>query len=124
MGCIYRIYCRATGKSYIGQTAYSHPFERFREHKNNARNNVSGPLYDDLRMYDIHEFECICIRVAPNEQLNDLECYYAEMYDAYVWNGGYNKQECGNAVVARELDDDTRLRKKRWMFMKRHLKNS
>lgn len=124
MGCIYRIYCHATGRSYIGQTAYSHPFERFREHKNNARTGKEGPLYDDMRTYDIREFECICVRVAPNEQLNALECYYAEMYDAYEWYGGYNKQECGNAAIVADMSDDARLRKKRWVFMKRHMKNS
>ena len=66
-------------------------------------------MYDDMRMYDIHEFECICICVVPNKALNTLEGYYAEQYGAYVWDGGYNVGECGNSLVRKEMDDDRRL---------------
>ena len=122
MGCIYRIVCHATGKSYIGQTSYSHPFERFRQHQTNARNGLEGPLYDDLREYGVKEFECICICLAENSQLNDLECYYAEQYNAYVWDGGYNTGECGKSPVRKEMDDDRRKwirRRAIWRNMKR-----
>ena len=122
MGCIYRILCHATGRSYIGQTAYSHPFVRFCEHQNLAKRGGPGPLYDDMRTYDLSEFECICLRVAMNEHLNALECYYTEQYDAYVWDGGYNAGECGKARVAREMNDDRRTRAKKnaiWKNLKR-----
>jgi hypothetical protein len=118
MGCIYRIVCHATGRSYIGQTAYSHPFIRFREHQTAAKKGVPYPLYDDMRIYDLSEFECICLCVAPNTQLNALECYYAEQYDAYVWDGGYNMGECGKARLAREMSDERRDRAKRWAVKK------
>ena len=113
MGCIYRIVCHATGRSYIGQTAYSHPFERYKHHQAIARKGVPGPLYDDLRRYDIREFECICICVVENSQLNNLECYYAEQYSAYGWDGGYNVGECGGAPVKQHVTDDTRLQMRR-----------
>lgn len=113
MGCIYRIVCHATRRSYIGQTSYSQPFTRFLEHQSNARNGVEGVFYDDMRVHDIHQFECICICVVPNSMLNDLECYYAEQHDAYVWCGGYNVGECGGADVRREMSDVRR------SFMKR-----
>ncbi len=122
MGCIYRIVCHATGRNYIGQTAYSHPYIRFREHQNEAKKGTVGALYDDMRIYDLSEFECICLRVASNEHLNDLECYYAEQYDAYVWDGGYNLKECGNARVSREMNDERRARVKKnaiWKNLKR-----
>ena len=57
-----------------------------------------------------------------NEHLNALECYYAEQYDAYVWDGGYNAGECGKARVAREMNDDRRTRAKKnaiWKNLKR-----
>lgn len=108
MGCVYRIYCHATGRSYIGQTAYSHPFQRFADHQRDAKRGKEGALYDALRMYDIHEFECSCLRVVPNEQLNALECYYAEIYDAYMWSGGYNDGECGQQKVAADMNDERR----------------
>ena len=105
MGCIYRIVCWVTGRSYVGQTVYSHPFVRFGEHQRSAKNGEPGVLYDDLRMYSIHEFECICLCVCSNEALNALECYYAEQYDAY------NVNECGKAPVRKEVSDEQRM----WM---------
>ena len=113
MGCIYRIVCHATGRSYIGQTSYSHPFERYKQHQVSSRKGESGPLYEDMRNYDIREFECICICVVDNAQLNNLECYYAEQYNAYVWDGGYNTGECGNAVVRKDMTDERRLQMRR-----------
>lgn len=113
MGCIYRILCYATGKTYIGQTSFSHPFIRFQEHQKHANEGKLGSLYDDLRTYGIHEFECSCLRFAKNEDLNELECYYAEQYDAYEWMGGYNIIECGTAKVREEMSDDKRLYMKR-----------
>ena len=73
MGCIYRIVCGATGKSYIGQTAYSHPFVRYVEHQRDAQKGKEGPLYEDLRTYGVHAFVCECVCVAGNEALNELE---------------------------------------------------
>lgn len=108
MGCIYRIVCHETGRSYVGQTSYSNPFERFKQHQTNARKGVAGLLYDDMRTYDIRVFECICICVVENKSLNELECYYAEQYNAYVWDGGYNTGECGGAPVRREVSDEAR----------------
>jgi hypothetical protein len=49
--------------------------------------------------------------VCPNEQLNALECYYAEQYAAYEWEGGYNVGECGKEPVRKEMSDERRL----WM---------
>lgn len=56
--------------------------------------------------------------MCPNKHLNGLECYYAEQYNAYVWDGGYNAVECGNAPVRRELSDEQRT----WMRRKAILK--
>ena len=114
MGCIYRIICYATGKCYIGQTSYSHPFVRFREHQQAAKNGEEGPLYDDLRTYDIHEFECECVCVVPNTKLNSLECYYIEQY-----NAEYNISEGGKAIVRSEIDDTKRM----WMKRRAIFKN-
>jgi hypothetical protein len=109
MGCIYRIVCHATGRSYVGQTAYSHPFVRYRDHQREAKNGKEGPLYDDLRIYGVHAFSCECVCVVENEMLNALECYYAEQYGSYVWEGGYNVGECGGAPVRKAMSDARRL---------------
>lgn len=123
MGCIYRIVRHDTGKSYIGQTSYSHPFERYKHHQTSARGGEPGPLYDDMRQCDLRMFECICICVVPNDQLNDLECYYAEQYDAYVWFGGYNVGECGKAPVKENITDERRLMIRRRAIWKNVLKH-
>lgn len=111
MGCIYRIVCHATGRSYIGQTSYSNPFERYKQHQRTALKGKEDPLYEDMRKYGMNEFECICICVVENSLLNALECYYAEQYDAYVWDGGYNIRECGNEIIRRDVSDERR----KWM---------
>ena len=116
---MYRILCHSTGRNYVGQTSFSHPFQRFLEHQRDAQKGVEGPLYDDLRAYGIGAFECICLRVCPNAQLNSLECYYAEQFGASVWDGGYNVGECGRAPVRAEVSDDRRLWMKRRAVLKR-----
>ena len=122
MGCIYRIVCRATNRSYIGQTCYSHPFVRYREHQRSAEKGADGPLYEDMRRYGLQEFECICVCVVGNAGLNELESYYAEQYGSYVCDGGYNVGECGGERIAREMDDAIRYRIKRnaiWRNLRR-----
>lgn len=119
MGCIYRIVCHETGRTYVGQTAYSHPFYRYRQHQVSARNGEDTPLYDDMRLYAIGSFECIPICVTENENLNSLECYYAEQYNAYVWEGGYNVGECGKSLICKDVSDETRLWMKRKAILKK-----
>jgi hypothetical protein len=113
MGCIYRIVCSVTGRSYVGQTAYSHPFVRYREHQLDAAKGKEGPLYEDLRLYGVHAFWCECVCVVENEALNDLECYYAEQYGSYAWDGGYNEGACGGAPVRADVSDSRRTWMKR-----------
>ena len=119
MGCLYRIVCHATGRSYVGQTSYSHPFERFLEHQRDAQRGAPGPLYEDLRVHGVHAFECIPLCVCRNDSLNALECYYAEQYNAYVWEGGYNVGECGRSPVRAEVSDSKRLWMKRTAVRRR-----
>ena len=122
MGCIYRIVHIATGQSYVGQTSYSHPFYRFQEHQQSAKNGSVYPLHDALREHGIKAFQCECICDASNESLNDLECYYAEQYNGYIWDGGYNQGECGKAQVRREMTDERRLWIKRRAIWKNRSK--
>ena len=85
----------------------------------NAKNGRIGLLYDDMRLYDIHQFECICICVVANAQLNSLECYYAEQYNTYEWVGGYNTGECGGVVTRNDVSDVRRVWMKRMAIKKR-----
>lgn len=97
----------------MGQTSYSNPFGRFMEHQKASKKGSMFLLHVAMREHGVRSFECECIWQAPNASLNDLECYYAEQYGAYVWDGGYNQVECGKAVVCREVSDETRMWMKR-----------
>jgi hypothetical protein len=45
------------------------------------------------------KFETLC--VVPRNRLNDMECYWAEQLETYIWDnpGGYNMVWCGNIVL-------------------------
>ena len=109
MGCIYLLRCRDTSRCYVGQTAYTNPMYRIRQHVADSRKGSSFLLHVALREYGISSFDVECLQVVPNEMLNSLECYYAEQYNAYVWDGGYNMIECGTAPIAICKSDESRI---------------
>lgn len=75
-----------------------------------------------MREYGTDSFECECIWQVPNVQLNTLECYYAEQYDAYVPTG-YNQTECGREVICKEMSDEKRMWIKRRAIWKNRRRN-
>lgn len=96
MGCIYRIICMVNQKSYIGQTEDETPYNRYAKHWYNANSrNLPFPLYNAFRKYGIDEFKIELIRNCVKLHLDSLESYYAEEYQTYVWQNGYNLAPCG-----------------------------
>jgi group I intron endonuclease len=96
MGCIYRIYCKQNGKSYIGQTEDQTPCNRYAKHWYNALSrNLPYPLYCAFRKYGIDSFYIEIIRVCLRNELDNLEAYYAQEYQTYIWENGYNLAQCG-----------------------------
>jgi len=96
MGCIYKITCSENGKSYIGQTRKDSPSSRYTRHWNDAiKRNTDTPLYRAFKKYgrDAFSLETLCI--IPAESLDNMECYFAEQYESYVWENGYNAVLCG-----------------------------
>ncbi len=98
MGCIYKITNIINNKGYIGQYRKNDPTARWKRHENDAlKNNSTVPLHLAIRKYGWDNFkkEIICI-IEDNTKLDDLESYYAEQYDTYIWDGkGYNATLCG-----------------------------
>lgn len=95
MGYIYRIICKENGKSYIGRTL-NEPMKRWKQHVYKAKRNQSQTLLGyAINKYgeDAFNIETLCI--VPTESLDNMECYYAEQYESYVWQGGYNQTLCG-----------------------------
>lgn len=96
MGCIYKITCSENGKCYIGQSKKDNPVPRYTRHWNDAiKRNTDTPLYRAFRKYEKNNFNIEVLCIVPNESLNNMECYFAEQYESYVWENGYNAVLCG-----------------------------
>jgi hypothetical protein len=96
-GCIYLAHCLATRKNYIGQYCKPDPAGRWRRHVRAAINGSQIYFHRAIRKYGPSGFQIETVRVCPLAELGALEAYYAEQYDAYVWDypGGLNSAFCG-----------------------------
>ena len=97
MGCIYRILNTSNGKSYVGQSYRNDPKYRYGCHNGDAfKRNSPLALHCAMRKYGSESFIIETLVSGKNKhQLNTLECYYAEQYQSYIWENGYNMVACG-----------------------------
>lgn len=97
MGSIYRLYCKESGKSYIGQHNKEDPSKRIREHFNEAdceRNDAV--LYKAIRKYGRDSFEATCLCVCETqEELDFMEDYYITKFNSMAHENGYNMKRGG-----------------------------
>jgi group I intron endonuclease len=96
-GCIYLIINLVNGKKYIGQHNTPEHMDRFQRHLYSVRYNSKALLHNAIRKYGKENFKCERLCVCPIESLGQLEAYYAEQYETYMWDNepGYNMIECG-----------------------------
>jgi group I intron endonuclease len=95
MGYIYRIFCRENGKSYIGKTLHD-PMKRWKQHVYKAKRNEARTMLGyAINKYGEDAFNVETLCIVPIESIDNMECYYAEQYESYVWQGGYNQTLCG-----------------------------
>jgi hypothetical protein len=92
---IYRIYHRETGKSYIGQSVTS-----FRRRYSGGRwwEQTTNPLlFNAAQKYGHHAFDVEILEkdITDIAQLNKLEHFYAQRFNAYIPNG-FNLKNCGD----------------------------
>jgi len=101
-GCIYLITCLENGKTYIGQYAYENPNGRYTRHC--APNQKDTCIFHRaLWKYGKDAFRLETLGVFPRSSLNNMEAYYAEQFQSYMWDtnkaadipGGYNMMLCG-----------------------------
>ena len=71
---IYKIQNLINGKIYIGQSV--HIQARFNQHKNEAKNGNTRPLYNAIRKYGIENFSFEIIEECSKEMLNEREIYW------------------------------------------------
>lgn len=97
---IYKITNLINNKVYIGQTINYK--ERLRHHKQTAfresDKNRDKPLYRAIRKYGLEnfKFEIIDDTAKTQEELNQKEIYYIELYDCIIDTGkGYNLETGG-----------------------------
>ena len=98
MPCIYQIFCKENGKSYIGQSRFDSPISRYTRHWNEAPKCTNKtPLVYAMLKYGRDSFELRCLCICSKDALDNLEQYYAEIYESYIWDfpGGYNAVLCG-----------------------------
>jgi hypothetical protein len=111
MGYIYRISCRENGKSYIGRTLHD-PLKRWKQHIYKSKRNEAKTLLGyAINKYGVNAFNIETLCVVPNHALDNMECYYAEQYESYVWQGGYNQTMCGRGRPYNyKTKEETRMR--------------
>jgi group I intron endonuclease len=101
-GCIYLVTCLENGKTYVGQYAYENPNGRYTRHW--ASNQKDTCIFHRaLWKYGKDAFRLEILGVFPRSSLNNMEAYYAEQFQSYMWDtneeagisGGYNMMLCG-----------------------------
>ena len=99
MGCVYLWSCKENGKKYVGQHHKDDPKKRTEEHFRAAEKGKPYTLYNAIRKYGREAFTIEVLCVCTNDSLDNIECYYAEQFETYVWDspGGYNMVWCGNS---------------------------
>lgn len=93
---IYFIKNIATNQYYIGQT--SNLKKRLRDHRNNLIKNKhhNKHLQSSWNKYGEENFIFKIIKICEFEELNDLEVFYIQKFDAF--NNGFNKTLGGDFV--------------------------
>jgi len=94
-GCIYLVTCLENNKKYVGQHCKSTPTKRWNEHKRAKKNY---PFPNAIRKYGPTGFSWEVLLVCPLDKLTEMEGYYAEVFETYVWDspGGYNSIWCSD----------------------------
>lgn len=84
---IYKITNKINGHSYIGQSININ--ERWRHHRNYSVKNSQYPLYLAFAKYGLNNFDFEVIEECLDNELDDKEIYYIQLYDTYY--NGYNQ---------------------------------
>jgi group I intron endonuclease len=101
-GCIYLVTCIENNKKYVGQYTYENPTGRFKRHLSNNQKDTCV-FHRALWKYGKDAFKLETLGIFPHSSLNNMEAYYAEQFQSYIWDtneeanisGGYNMMLCG-----------------------------
>ena len=101
-GCIYLVTCFENSKTYVGQYAHENPAGRFTRHLAPKQKDTCI-FHRALWKYGKDAFNLETLGIFPRSSLNNMEAYYAEQFQSYMWDtneeanipGGYNMMLCG-----------------------------
>ena len=96
LGCIYLVTNKSNNKKYIGQHCKPDPKNRWDVHKG-SKDHL--PFHKALRKYGLSEFKWEVLIICPHDALTNMEGYYAEQFESYIWDspGGYNAAWCSES---------------------------
>jgi group I intron endonuclease len=101
-GCIYLVTNLINGKKYVGQYAYENPQGRYKRHWSSNQKDTCI-FHRALWCHGKDSFKLERLGVFPRSSLNNMEAYYADQFQTYMWDtneeagipGGYNMMLCG-----------------------------
>ena len=98
-GCIYLISHKTSKKGYVGQHNQPDPTRRWQKHIWNTNYGSKLIFHNALRKYGADAFTWEVLCVCPVDRLTNMEGYYAEVFETYVWDtpGGYNMVWCSES---------------------------
>jgi group I intron endonuclease len=97
-GCIYLFTNTVNLKRYVGQHCNPDPIKRYRAHINDTKNGSQFPIHNAIRKYGIKSFTFEVLCICSLESLTNMEGYYAEVLETYVWDEkGYNAAWCADS---------------------------
>lgn len=96
-GCIYLVTNLENGKKYVGQHNTTDYLARWKKHLYDMKGGSNLLLHKAIRKYGEEAFKVERLCVCPVDSLTDLEGYYAEQYDSYMWDSGYNMVWCAKS---------------------------
>ena len=103
---IYRITNLINNKVYIGQSINIE--NRFLRHRNELRRNKQNNSYlqNAWNKYGEKNFEFAILEVCTEEELDDKECAYIQLFNSMNRDNGYNLESGGHAN--KHMSDDSR----------------
>ncbi len=83
-------------KKYVGQHATTDHLKRYKSHIK-ASETPKVMLHCAIKSYGVDNFICEKLCEFPQGSLDNMECYYAEQFETYIWDNkpGYNMVWCG-----------------------------
>lgn len=103
---IYKVTCKITLKSYIGQARNIKTRVKQHLHSsiNQARKDYDVPFHAAIRKYGVENFEISILETCEEPELNNRERYWIKVFNTYIHSEnsmGYNVTEGGKQTVRR-----------------------